>query len=140
MKKTIFVALAAVSMIFASCGKKMSPEATKAWEDMKAKAASVCSMEAIDQFETVEDWNAAVKAFQAATQEMGKYQSEYSKEVIDSFTTLTTKFAEVNEKAAAQIQATMEQALEEAGVDGEEMLEEGEEELEPQMTEEEVEE
>ena len=102
MKKTIFVALAAVSMIFASCGKKMSPEATKAWEDMKAKAASVCSMEAIDQFETVEDWNAAVKAFQAATQEMGKYQSEYSKEIVDSFTTLTNKFAEVNEKAAAE--------------------------------------
>ena len=34
MKKTIFVAIAAAAMLV-SCGAKMSPEATKAWNDYK---------------------------------------------------------------------------------------------------------
>ncbi len=130
MKKTFFMALVAVSMIFASCGKKMSPEAAKAWEDVKAKAASVCSMEAVDQFETVEDWNAAVQAFQAATQEMAKYEQEYPKEVVDSFATLTTKFGEVSQEAATKIKETMEEAFDEAGVDGDELIDEMEEGIE----------
>lgn len=31
MKKLFFVAVAACAMMFASCGKSMSPEAAKAW-------------------------------------------------------------------------------------------------------------
>ena len=113
MKKMVFMALVAVSMIFASCGKTMSPEAKKAWNTVKEKAPAVCSIEAIDQFESVEDWNAAVQDFNAAVQEMEKYQNEYSKEVADSFGTITKQFQEASEQAVAMIQQQAEAAMEE---------------------------
>lgn len=129
MKKMFFMALVAVSMIFASCGKTMSPEAKKAWEAVKEKAPALCSMEAIDQFESVEDWNAAVQDFNAAVQEMEKYQNEYSKEIADSFGVITKQFQEASEKAAAMIQQQAEAAMEEV-VDEEGDEEEEEEEVE----------
>ena len=123
------MALVAVSMIVASCGKKMSPEAASAWENVKTTFAAVGSMEAIDQFQSVDEWNEAVQQFNAACQEMVKYETEYSKEVTDSLATLSAKFAEVSEQAAARIQQSVQQALEEAA-DGEEADEDMEEEEE----------
>ena len=123
----LFMALVAVSMIVASCGKKMSPEAQKAWETVKEKAPAVCSIEAVDQFESVEDYKAAVQEFSAAVQEMAKYQGQYSKEIEDSLTTISNQFNETSEKAAALIQQAQEAAEEEAE---EEMEEEVEEEVE----------
>ena len=114
MKKTIFVALAAVAMLV-SCGAKMSPEATKAWNDFKEKAAAVSTDEACDQFETPEAYQEAFDAAMKAGQDFAKNFD--GKEAI-----------------AAQ------KALEEQETAEEEQLEEGEEELEAQMTEEEVEE
>ena len=129
MKKMFFMALVAVSMIFASCGKTMSPEAKKAWEAVKEKAPAVCSIEAIDKFESVEDWNAAVQDFNAAVQEMEKYKNEYSKEVADSFVTITKQFQETSEQAVAKIQQQAQAAMEEL-VDEEGDEEEEEEEVE----------
>ena len=128
MKKMVFMALVAVSMIFASCGKTMSPEAKKAWEAVKEKAPAVCSIEALSQFESVEAYNAAVQEFNAAAQEMVKYQNEYSKEIADSFGVITKQFQEASEKAAAMVQQQAEAAMEE--VVDEEGDEEEEEEVE----------
>ena len=124
MKKMFFMAFVAGSMIFASCGKSMSPEAQKAWNVVKEKAAGVCTIEAVDEFESVEDYKAAVQDFQAAVQEMTKYQDQYSKEIADSLTTMTNKFNETCEKAAALIQAQVEEAIEEAAEEVEEEVEE----------------
>ena len=127
MKKMLFMALVAVSMIVTSCGKKMSPEAAKAWENVKTTFAAVGSIEAVDQFEGVDDWNAAVQAFNTAVQEMAKYEQEFPKEVVDSFTTMTTQFAETQKQAAEKIQQAIQEGLEEGIEEG---LEEGEEEFE----------
>ena len=107
------MALVAGSMIFASCGKTMSPEAQKAWNTVKEKAPALCSIDAIDEFESVEDWNAAVQDFNAAVQEMEKYQNEYSKEIADSFGIITKQFQEASEQAVAMIQQQAEAAMEE---------------------------
>ena len=125
--KKIFMALVAVSMIFVSCGKKMSPEATKAWENVKTTFAAVGSMEAVDQFESVDDWNVAVQAFNTAVQEMAKYEQEFPKAVVDSFTNMTTQFAETQKQAVEKIQQSIQEGFEEGIEEG---LEEGEEELE----------
>ena len=92
MKKVTLMAIAAVAMLFVACAK-LSPEAVNAWNTVKEKAASVCSMEAVDQLEDFDAYNAAVQEFNAACQEMGKY--EYTKEIADSFATMTTQFQEV---------------------------------------------
>ena len=117
-----FLALVAVSMVFASCSK-MSPEAQKAWEDVKEKAAAVCSMESVDQFESVEDYQAASQAFSAAVLEMQNYQLEYSKEITDSLETLSNQFAETAQQFAAHVQQMQEQAIEEAEEAVEEIVE-----------------
>lgn len=117
-----FLALVAVSMVFASCSK-MSPEAQKAWEDVKEKAAAVCSMEGVDQFESVEDYQAASQAFSAAVLEMQNYQLEYSKEITDSLETLSNQFAETAQQFAAYVQQMQEQAIEEAEEAVEEIVE-----------------
>jgi len=138
MKKTIFVALAAVAMLV-SCGAKMSPEATKAWNDFKEKAAAVSTDEACDQFETPEAYQAAFDAAMNAGIEFGKnFDGKVTKEVADSFAALNQTLIEHDKKVQEAIAA--EQALEEQETAEEEQLEEGEEELEAQMTEEEVEE
>ena len=72
MKKLFFMALVAGSMVFASCGVKMSPEATKAWNDFKEKAAAVSTDEAVDQFESIDAYNAAFEAAMNAGTEFGK--------------------------------------------------------------------
>ena len=117
-----FMAFVAGSMIFASC-TSMSPEAKKAWDVVKEKAAGVCTLEAVDEFESVEDYKAAVQDFQAAVQEMTKYQDEYTKEIGDSLTAMTTQFNETCEKAAALIEAQVQEALEEAAEEVEEVVE-----------------
>lgn len=123
MKKLFFMALVAVSMVFASCSK-MSPEAQKAWENVKEKAAAVCSMEAVDQFESVEDYQAASQAFSAAVLEMQNYQLEYSKEITDSLETLSNQFSETAQQFAAYVQQMQEQAAEAAEEAVEEVVEE----------------
>ena len=134
MKKTIFVALAAVAMLV-SCGAKMSPEATKAWNDYKEKAAAVSTDEACDQFETPEAYQEAFDAAMKAGQDFAKnFDGKVTKEVADSCAALTNALIEHDKKVQEAIAA--EQALEEQ----ETAEEEGEDELEAQMTEEEVEE
>lgn len=123
----VFMALVAVSMIFASCGKTMSPEAKKAWEAVKEKAPAVCSIEALSQFESVEAYNAAVQEFNAAAQEMVKYQNEYSKEIADSFTTIGNQFKETSAKAVDFMQqqaSALEEFVEEESDEEEEDVEE----------------
>ena len=138
MKKTIFVALAAVAMLV-SCGAKMSPEATKAWNDFKEKAAAVSTDEACDQFETPEAYQEAFDAAMKAGQDFAKnFDGKVTKEVADSCAALTNALIEHDKKVQEAIAA--EKALEEQETAEEELPEEGEEELEAQMTEEEVEE
>ncbi len=88
------MAIAASAMMFVSCGNSMSPEAAKAWQDVKDKSVNLLSPEDADKFESVEAYQAAVQEFNAAVQEMGKYPTEYSEAIADSFTNITTKFAE----------------------------------------------
>lgn len=89
MKKIMFVAVAAVAMLVVSCGQTMSPEAAKAWSDFKATAEKIATTEAVDQFESYEDFNAAVQEWNAASQEMAKYSAEYSQEIVDSMNNIT---------------------------------------------------
>lgn len=106
------MAIAASAMMFVSCGNSMSPEAAKAWQDVKDKSVNLLSPEDADKFETVEAYQAAVQEFNAAVQEMGKYSTEYSEAIADSFTNITTKFAETAQTvkdmtdAAAAVDAT----------------------------------
>ena len=131
MKKTIFVAIAAAAMLV-SCGAKMSPEATKAWNDFKEKAAAVSTDEACDQFETPEAYQAAFDAAMNAGIEFGKnFDGKVTKEVADSFAALNQTLIEHDKKVQELLAAQAEE---------EEYVEEGEEELEAQPTEEEVEE
>ena len=76
----------------------------KAWETVKEMAPAVCSVEALGQFDTYEDYNTAVQNFNVAVQEMARYQDQYSKEIADSLTTISTQFAETAETATAMIQ------------------------------------
>ena len=131
MKKTIFVAIAAVAMLV-SCGAKMSPEATKAWNDFKEKAAAVSTDEACDQFETPEAYQEAFDAAMKAGQDFAKnFDGKVTKEVADSCAALTNALIEHDKKVQELLAAQAEE---------EEYVEEGEEELEDQPTEEEVEE
>ncbi len=133
MKKTIFVAIAAAAMLV-SCGAKMSPEATKAWNDFKEKAAAVSTDEACDQFETPEAYQAAFDAAMNAGIEFGKnFDGKVTKEVADSFAALNQTLIEHDKKVQELLAAQAE-------AEEEEYIEEGEEELEAQPTEEEVEE
>ena len=56
MKKLAFVAVAALAMVFASCGKKLSPAAEKAWADFKEAASKLDSEEKIDQLESMDEF------------------------------------------------------------------------------------
>jgi len=123
MKKTIFAAIAAVAM-FASCAK-MSPEATKAWNDVKEKAALVATDEACDQFESVEDYQAAFEAAQNAIIEFGKtFDGKVTQEVADSFATLSKTLIEHDQKVQEMIAAQQAAEEEEAEEEIEEEVEE----------------
>ena len=118
MKKMIFMAVAACAMMFVSCGQKkgsdaqktssdtqtMSSEAQKAWQTVKDKSVNLLTVEGADNFETLEDYNAAVQEFNAAVQEMVKYQDEYSQEIADSFLTMSNQFAETAQKVTDKLQ------------------------------------
>ena len=127
MKKIIFMAVAAVAM-FASCSK-MSPEATKAWNDVKEKAALVATDEACDKFESIEDYQNAFEAAQNAVIEFGKnFDGKVTKEVADSFKTLSETLI-AQDKKMQQLFAAQQDA------DEEEFEEEGEEEFEEEVEE-----
>ncbi len=114
-------------MMFASCGAKMSPEAAKAWSKVKELAPALTSMEGLAQFQTAEEWNAAVQNFNAAVQEMGKYDGQFPKEVADSFLNITKQFEETSMAAAANIQAQAEAAAAAAQAEAEAVEGEAEE-------------
>ena len=102
MKKNLFVAMAAVVILFVSCGQSMSPEAAKAWSDFKATAEKIATPETADQFESFIDFNDAVQEWNAAAQEMAKYSTEYGKEIADSMKVIAAK-------AGANVQTILEQ-------------------------------
>ena len=123
MKKLFFMALVAGSMVFAACGVKMSPEATKAWNDFKEKAAAVSTDEAVNQFESLEAYDAAFNAAMNAGTEFGeKFNGKVTQEVADSFADMTKKLIEMDQKVRPGFKA---------------MEADEEEELEAQMTSEE---
>ena len=102
MKKLFFMALVAGSMVFASCGVKMSPEATKAWNDFKEKAAAVSTDEAVDQFESLEAYEAAFEAAMNAGTEFGKnFDGKVTQEVADSFAAMTQAMIQMDQKVKA---------------------------------------
>ena len=130
MKKLFFMALVAGSMVFAACGAKMSPEATKAWNDFKEKAAAVSTDEAVSQFESLDAYEAAFEAALNAGTEFGtKFDGKVTQEVADSFKTMFETMKQMDQKVKAGFEA-MEGDEEELD----------EEELEAQMTSEEEEE
>lgn len=118
------MAIAASAMMFVSCGNSMSPEAAKAWQDVKDKSVNLLSPEDADKFETVEAYQAAVQEFNAAVQEMGKYSTEYSEAIADSFTNITTKFAETAQTVKDMTDAAAVDAAEAAEGAVEEVVEE----------------
>ena len=123
MKKLFFMALVAGSMMFASCGVKMSPEATKAWNDFKEKAAAVSTEDAVSQFESRDAYEAAFEAAMNAGTEFGKnFDGKVPQEIADSFATLTQAMIQMDQ----QIKAGFEEmeANEEEELDEEEMEEE----------------
>lgn len=117
MKKLFFVAVAACAMMFASCGKSMSPEAAKAWQDVKDKSTNLLTVDDVDKFESTEAYNAACQAFNNAVQEMTKYDGQYPKEVVDSFAKISTQFGETAKKVAELLQAEKEMDEASAAVD-----------------------
>ena len=117
MKKLFFVAVAACAMMFASCGKSMSPEAAKAWQDVKEKSTNLLTVEGVDKFESPEAYNAACQAFNSAAQEMAKYDGQYPQEVVDSFAKMSTQFEETAKKVAELLQAEKEIDAASAAVD-----------------------
>jgi len=118
------MAIAASAMMFVSCGNSMSPEAAKAWQDVKDKSVNLLSPEDADKFESVEAYQAAVQEFNAAVQEMGKYPTEYSEAIADSFTNITTKFAETAKVVKDMTDAAAVDAAEAAEGAVEEVVEE----------------
>ena len=121
MKKLFFMAFVASSMVFASCGFKMSPEATSAWNDFKEKAAAVSTDEAVEKFESLEAYEAAFDAAMNAGTAFGKdFDGKVTQEVADSFAAMTRTMIEMDKK----IKASMEEELaEEEEVEGEEVEE-----------------
>jgi hypothetical protein len=113
MKKIMFVAIAAVAMLVVSCGQTMSPEAAKAWSDFKATAEKIATPEAADQFDSYEDFNAAVQEWNAAAQEMAKYSAEYSTEIADSMNNIATTVG-ANVQAVAELQQAANEITESA--------------------------
>ncbi len=125
MKKTILTVFAAAALLV-SCSK-MSPEATQAWNDFKEKAAAVATDEAVDQFETPEEYAAAFDAALNAGIEFGKnFDGKVTKEVADSFAQLNQTIIEHDKKVKEALAA--QQAAEEEAEEGTE--EETEEEVE----------
>jgi hypothetical protein len=125
MKKTILTVFAAAALLV-SCAK-MSPEATQAWNDFKAKAAAVATDEAVAQFESPEEYEAAFEAALNAGIEFGKnFDGKVTQEVADSFAMLNQTLIEHDKKVKEAIAA--QQALEEETE--EEFEEETEEEVE----------
>lgn len=119
MKKIFFVLVAGAMMM--SCGGSLSPEGQKAWNDFKELSSKLESEEAVDaNFETAEEFSAAVKEWNEAAQNMKNYVTEITPEQADSFEALANKCAPVLEKVSKMMQQAAEAATEEA--------EEGEEE------------
>ena len=124
MKKTILMAFAVAAMLV-SCGAKMSPEATKAWNDYKEKAALVSTDEACDKFESAEEYQAAFDAAFKAGEEFAKnFDGKVTKEVADSSAALTQTIIAQNKKMQELIAAQQEAEEEELGEEGEEEIEE----------------
>ena len=134
MKKLLFVAVAALAMVFASCGKKLSPEAEKAWADFKEVASKLDSQEKIESLETIEDFT----ALNARWLEVNKAMLDKSVEIaaakpelIDSMEIIANKVNPVIQKtgellkAAGEAQAAGED-LEAAGEDLEAAAEDSE--------------
>ena len=120
MKKMFFMALVAGSMLFTSCAK-MSPEATAAWNDFKEKAALVSTDEAVDQFESIEDYQAAFDAAMNAGTEFGtNFDGKVTQEIADSFATMSQNLIAMDQKVQAHF-------AEMAAAEAEEEAEEGEE-------------
>ena len=119
MKKLLFLALVAISMSFVSCDKKsnskdadksdsetteeISPKALKAWEKVKELYVPVSTIENVDEFNSVEEYNDAVQAFNAAVQEMVKYEDEYPEEIADSLVIMSNQFAETQKQVIEMI-------------------------------------
>ena len=122
MKKIFYViALGAVMMV--SCNSGLSPEGQKNWDKFKELSAKFESEEAVDaNFESAEEFSAAVKEWNEAAQNMKNYVTEITPEQADSFEALANKCAPVLEKVSKMMQQAAEAGAEEA--------EEGEEEAE----------
>jgi flagellar biosynthesis/type III secretory pathway protein FliH len=98
MKKLTFMIIAAAALMIVSCGKKMSPEAQKAWNDFKACADKIDTDEKVDKFTSIEEFNQVVQDWQKAAKEMESHATEYSKEITDSMDAITNKVKPVMEK------------------------------------------
>jgi hypothetical protein len=121
MKKTILTVFAAAALVV-SCSK-MSPEATQAWNDFKEKAAAVATDEAVEKFETPEEYEAAFDAALNAGIEFGKkFDGKVTQEVADSFAMLNKTLIEHDQKVKEAIAA--QRAAEEEAEEAEEEIEE----------------
>ncbi len=111
MKKLVFVAVAAIAMVFASCGKKLSPEAEKAWADFKEVAAQLDSDEKIDKIESMEQFTELNKKWLEANKAMLDNSVEYAAvkpEIVDSMETIANKVNSQIQKVTEMLKAANE--------------------------------
>lgn len=109
MKKLMFVAVAAIGLMAASCAKeqKMSPEAAEAWSEFKAAAKDLSTIDTNQDFEALQ---AVVDKWINATDTIGTYYTEYSPEIIDSINDISERVIEdVQRVIEAQLTAQKEE-------------------------------
>ena len=84
MRMLTATALAAVAVMCASCGKSLNPEAQQAWDEFKTTANAVNNNEALQAFDSYEDYHAATLKWKDAVQKVKTHLEEYPKEIVDS--------------------------------------------------------
>ena len=123
--KKIFYVIVAGAMMMVACNSGLSPEGQKNWDKFKDLCSKLESEEAIDaNFETQEEFTAAVKEWGEAAQKMKDYMLEVTPEQADSFEKLAEKCAPVVEKVSQMMQQAQELGVNPDEESGEEAAEE----------------
>ncbi len=111
MKKLAFVAVAALAMVFASCGKKLSPAAEKAWADFKEVASKLDTEEKVDQLESMEQFVELNQKWLDANKAMLDNSVEYAAvkpEIVDSMEIIANKVNPLIQKVSDMLKAAQD--------------------------------
>ena len=117
MKKFAFVAVAALSMVFASCGKKLSPQAEKAWSDFKEVASKLDSEEKISELSMDEFMELNAKWLEANKAMLGNSVdiAATNEAIVDSMEVIANKVNPVLQKTTELMKAAQAEEAGEAG-------------------------